>query len=82
MSGDPSSLDGKVALVTGANSGIGRTLALALRDAGARVAIGGRRADRNADVLDQLARLRKPPRSIKQKAHLLARLVSRTGNGG
>jgi 2-dehydro-3-deoxy-D-gluconate 5-dehydrogenase len=54
MSGDPFSLDGKVALVTGANSGIGRTLALALRDAGARVAIGGRRADRNADVLDQL----------------------------
>ena len=54
MPGDPFSLAGKVALVTGANSGIGRTLALALRDAGARVAIGGRRGDRNAAVLDQL----------------------------
>lgn len=54
MSGDPFSLDGKVALVAGGNSGIGRTLALALRDAGACVAIGGRRADRNAGVLDQL----------------------------
>ena len=48
------SLDGKAALVTGANSGIGRTLALALRDAGARVAIGGRRADRNARMLEEL----------------------------
>jgi 2-deoxy-D-gluconate 3-dehydrogenase len=54
MAGDPFSLDGKVALVTGANSGIGRTLALALRDAGAGVAIGGRRADRNAEVLAEL----------------------------
>ena len=31
----PFSLDGKVALLTGANSGLGRTLAVALRDAGA-----------------------------------------------
>ena len=54
MSGDPFSLDGKVALVTGANSGIGRTLAVALRGAGARVAIGGRRADRNAAALEEL----------------------------
>ena len=54
MSDDPFSLDGKVALLTGANSGIGRTLAAALRDAGASVAIGGRRVDRNAAVLEQL----------------------------
>jgi 2-deoxy-D-gluconate 3-dehydrogenase len=54
MASDPFSLDGKVALITGANSGIGRALAVALHDAGARVAIGGRRADRNAAVLEQL----------------------------
>jgi len=48
------SLKGKVALVTGANSGIGREFALALRDAGAKVAIGARRADRNAKVLEEL----------------------------
>ncbi|NIO39611.1 MAG: SDR family NAD(P)-dependent oxidoreductase, partial [Burkholderiales bacterium] len=48
------SLEGRVALVTGGNSGIGRALALALRNAGAKVAIGSRRADRNAEVLAEL----------------------------
>jgi NAD(P)-dependent dehydrogenase (short-subunit alcohol dehydrogenase family) len=48
------SLDGKVALVTGANSGLGCAVALALNAAGASVAIGGRRAERNARVREQL----------------------------
>ncbi len=39
-----------MALVTGGNSGLGRAIAFGLRDAGARVAVGGRRADRNAEV--------------------------------
>jgi NADP-dependent 3-hydroxy acid dehydrogenase YdfG len=39
-------LSGKVALVTGASSGIGEATALALAQAGAAVAIGARRADR------------------------------------
>ncbi|MFE4366959.1 SDR family oxidoreductase [Streptomyces sp. NPDC056835] len=39
-------LEGKVVLVTGASSGIGRATALALSKAGARVAVGARRADR------------------------------------
>ncbi|MFJ5613592.1 SDR family oxidoreductase [Streptomyces sp. NPDC093221] len=41
-----STLDGRTALVTGASSGIGRATALALSKAGARVAVGARRADR------------------------------------
>ena len=45
-------LTGKVALVTGASSGIGEGTALALAEAGAAVAISGRRKDR----LDDLAR--------------------------
>ncbi len=43
-------VDGLAVLITGGNSGLGRAMALAFRDAGARVAIGGRRADRNAAV--------------------------------
>ena len=45
-------LEGKVILVTGASSGIGREVALALSAAGARVAIGARRADRLAGLVE------------------------------
>jgi NADP-dependent 3-hydroxy acid dehydrogenase YdfG len=44
-------LEGRVAAVTGASSGIGKATALALSEAGAAVAIGARRAER----LEQLA---------------------------
>jgi NADP-dependent 3-hydroxy acid dehydrogenase YdfG len=43
-------LEGKVVLVTGASSGIGRATALALSEGGARVAVGARRADRLKDL--------------------------------
>jgi NADP-dependent 3-hydroxy acid dehydrogenase YdfG len=49
-------LDGRIALVTGASSGIGEATAIALAQAGARVAIAARRRDR----LDSLAARLRP----------------------
>src|SRR3954453_3351817 len=46
MTGAGRPLSGKVALVTGASSGIGAATAVALAEAGAAVAIGARRQDR------------------------------------
>jgi NAD(P)-dependent dehydrogenase (short-subunit alcohol dehydrogenase family) len=47
-------LTGKTALVTGSTQGIGRAIAVALADAGARVAINGRSADTVASVVADL----------------------------
>jgi len=54
MARDPFSLEGKVAFVTGGNSGLGLAVALSLRDAGAQVAVAARHAARNADALASL----------------------------
>ncbi|MEX2394832.1 MAG: SDR family NAD(P)-dependent oxidoreductase, partial [Actinomycetota bacterium] len=47
-------LDGKVALVTGGNSGIGYAIARALAEHGARVAIAARNEERNAKTVAEL----------------------------
>ena len=47
-------LEGRVAIVTGGNGGIGRAIALGLAGAGAAVAIFGRNDAKNAAVLDEL----------------------------
>lgn len=44
------SLEGKTALVTGGNGGLGRGMALGLRSAGAQVAVTGRNPDKNEAV--------------------------------
>jgi NADP-dependent 3-hydroxy acid dehydrogenase YdfG len=63
MTGPAQPLSGKVALVTGASSGIGEATAEALAGAGAAVAIGARRRDR----LDALAaRLRDKGATVLQ----------------
>lgn len=47
-------LTGRTALVTGSTQGIGRAIAAALADAGARVAINGRRPDTVASVISEM----------------------------
>jgi clavulanate-9-aldehyde reducatase len=47
-------LDGKVAAVTGASSGIGAATALALAQAGAAVGVGARRTDRLEDLVGRI----------------------------
>lgn len=48
------SLEGRVALVTGGNGGLGRAMALGLRDAGASVAVTGRNKDKNRAIANEL----------------------------
>lgn len=48
-------LGGKVAIVTGASSGIGEATAIALAAAGAKVTIAARRSNRLASVVDRIA---------------------------
>lgn len=54
MTADLFSLDGRVALITGGNGGIGRAIALGLQAAGARVAVTGRNREKNAAIAGEL----------------------------
>jgi 3-oxoacyl-[acyl-carrier protein] reductase len=49
------SLKDKIALVTGASQGIGRATSLALGEAGAKVAVAARRADKLASLVAEIA---------------------------
>lgn len=57
MSGSPWDMTGKVVVVTGGNSGIGRGFARGLAKAGSGIVIWGRRADKNAEAAAELEAL-------------------------
>jgi 2-deoxy-D-gluconate 3-dehydrogenase len=61
----PFSLEGRVAVVTGGNRGIGRSIALGLARAGAAVAILARDEARNAAVLAELRALGVPAMAVR-----------------
>ncbi|MBT8063980.1 MAG: glucose 1-dehydrogenase [Gammaproteobacteria bacterium] len=58
-------LDGRVAVVTGGNGGIGRSLALGYAAAGAKVAILGRNDEKNQQVLAELQDIGNPALALR-----------------
>ena len=58
-------LTGRVAIVTGGNRGIGRSIALGLAEAGAAVAIFGRSEEKSQQVLAELKALDVPTLAVK-----------------
>jgi NADP-dependent 3-hydroxy acid dehydrogenase YdfG len=69
-------LTGKVALVTGASSGIGAATAIALSAEGASVVIAARRADRLASLEQQITQSGGQALSIVATVSQTCRLVS------
>jgi len=61
MSLDLFSLDGRIALVTGGNGGLGRTMARGLAAAGAQVVVTGRDETKNSDAAGEFGTVIDPP---------------------
>ena len=76
------SLEGRVALVTGGNGGIGRALARGLSSAGAHVAVTGRDKKKNTDAADEFgadSTFELDVRDEAAVARVIATIVERLG---
>src|ERR1700746_3234841 len=58
-------LTGRVAIVTGGNGGIGRSIALGMTEAGAAVAVFARNEEKNQQVLAELKSIGVPSMALK-----------------
>lgn len=58
-------MTGRIAIITGGNGGIGRSIALGFASAGASVAIIGRNEEKNQRVLDELAEIGNPALAVR-----------------
>ncbi|WP_323038636.1 SDR family oxidoreductase [Gemmobacter sp.] len=77
------SLDGQVAVITGASRGIGRAIALRMAEAGAKVVVSSRKEAACQAVVDEIAAVHGPGRAMAVAASLsdkaaLAAMVDRT----
>jgi NAD(P)-dependent dehydrogenase (short-subunit alcohol dehydrogenase family) len=79
---DQFSLDGKVALVTGGNGGLGKAMAVALRAAGASVAVTGRDPAKNTAVAAELPDCQVLPLEVRDEVaveRVVAAVLDRFG---
>ncbi|MCJ7757576.1 MAG: glucose 1-dehydrogenase [Gillisia sp.] len=58
-------LSGKVAVITGGNGGIGRSIAIGLAEAGASIAIFGRNEEKNRNTLSDLKKIGIPAMALR-----------------
>jgi NAD(P)-dependent dehydrogenase (short-subunit alcohol dehydrogenase family) len=74
-------LSGHVAVVTGGNGGIGRSIALGLAQAGAAIAVLARNEEKNQRVLGELKALGRPALAVRVDVTVRGAIAAGPGTG-